>query len=113
MRFRLVCLMASGRPLTERTSRLLLHTAWQMFHDERRVYAFRTDDAEGEMKTAFEVSNLGSFSGFTFSAEVSTVTGTTKVKFIVEHATLERDIADEEFEFLPWNRQAAQTALWN
>ena len=106
--FRFVCVMTSGMPLTEevRTALLLVGRDLLQAGDEMRI--FRAADCEGGVSTEYKYAMLGTFGGVLLDAHVESDRGTTRVRFLLDPATV-ADIRGDGF----WVNSARPEAIRN
>lgn len=83
------CVGFSGKSITDEVARLLFFSAQSMFQNGKEKLRLKSNFATGQVSTKFEQGLLGSVAGYVFDAQVDSVCGSTKVKFLVRPADIE------------------------
>ncbi len=83
VRLRLVCIMQTGLPLSEKTFELLYRTCRQMIAYNRKQQQAANEDCDGIVRTEFERTRFLGFSGIEFSCNLALKNGQTEVRFLV------------------------------
>lgn len=83
------CLMASGRPLSDESRRLLLWIAVDLFTSGKQYKPFSSVWGEGFVSTRGNSVCLGAIAGMMFTAKIATEEGETEVRYIVRTHDLE------------------------
>lgn len=84
--FGLYCIMLSGTPLNEELRNLLCSTTREMFQEKINYKILKTSWCEGDLKTDWDRSSLGSTVGYLFQAFVEWGNKSTTVNFIIQDA---------------------------
>lgn len=87
--FKIYCLLNSGVPLTDSICETLFQTALKMVEENKRKLSVSCENVCGLVTTKYESVQLCSIAGYMFYAEIETMYGKSKTKFIVETRDLE------------------------
>ena len=81
---RFVCLMTTGKPLTNDVRYAVLRAGYEMFATGSRRQAFKSESCEGIVATEGKWALLGSIGGVMVEATIESDNGKTSVQFLMD-----------------------------